>query len=904
MIASKNKIPKFYNFNFMIAFHSLSIEETIKKLNTSKRGLSRQEADFRLEKNGKNILPRGKKFSRLKIFFSQFKSVLVYVLLVAAIISFFLGETTDMYVILAAVILNVIIGYFQETKAETALEKLRESVKQYSIVIRDGKEEEILSERLVAGDLLVCHAGDKIPADCRITDQNDLQVNEAALTGESYPIKKNTNPLSEDTVLADRKNMLFTGTVITSGRAEGLVCSTGVGTEMGKIALLIKDTADERTPLQNKLDKFSKSLGIIILFITFLLFLTGVFLGKDSKEMFLVAVAVAVSAIPEGFLVAVTAILAVGMDRILKKKALVRKLVAAETLGSTTYICTDKTGTLTIGDMRVSKIITYNHDLDEIKLSPDLQNHKSSPLKLLKIGMLSNDAHIENPNDEASDWIIFGTPTEKALLLAGIQIGLKQNDLKKEYPRLDEIPFSSDIKYMITLHKFNDNNHLYIKGAPERILKMCTSIDLDDRVEDFDDDKRKKIKQQFEKLSQQGLRILALGYKDVDSEIKKIKDIKNINDDYVFVGFVGIKDPLRKEAKETIKICREAGITPVMISGDHKLTAGAIAKELGMSHASKNILTGEELEKLDDRDLQNIIKDISVYARVTPSDKIRIVRALQARREVVAMTGDGINDAPAIKAADIGIALGSGTDVAKETADMVLLDNNFKTIVDAIEQGRIVYENIKKVLLYLLSDSFTEMILIVLSIMFGAPLPILASQILWVNLIDDSLPNLALTLEPGDPNILKESPQERNKPVLDFERKFLIFFISIITGLANFFLFLWLLNHRESLMEVRTIVFANIGIDSLLYVFSCRSLKHSIWNKEFFANRYLIGAVIAGMFLQVIAIYLPFLQKFLQTIPLTLLDWIIIIALNIGIVASIEIAKFVFMRRMGKARKQ
>ncbi|MFH1187330.1 MAG: HAD-IC family P-type ATPase [bacterium] len=878
--------------------HSLTIEETIKKLSTSRRGLTKEEADFRYNKYGKNILPAGKKFSRVKIFFSQFKSVLVYVLLAAAIISFFLGETTDMSVILAAVILNVVIGYFQEAKAETALEKLRESVKQYSIVVRDEKEGEILSENLVMGDLLIFHAGDKVPADCRIVNQNDLQVNEAALTGESYPIKKNTTPLPEGAVLADRKNMLFTGTVVISGRAEAIVCSTGVDTEMGKIAMLIKDTVDERTPLQNKLDKFSKFLGIVILFITFLLFLAGVLLGKDAKEMFLVAVAVAVSAIPEGFLVAVTAILAVGMERILRKKALVRKLVAAETLGSTTYICTDKTGTLTIGDMRVSKIITYNHDLDEIKISPDLKNNNNSPLKLLKIGMLSSDAHIENPDDEAGDWIIFGTPTEKALLLAGIQIGLKQNDLKKEYPRLDEIPFSSEAKFMITLHKFNDKeNHLYIKGAPERILKMCSRIDLDDRIENFDETKRRKIKQQFEKLSEQGLRILALGYKDIDLNIKKIKDIKNINDDYVFVGFVGIKDPLRPEASETIKICKEAGITPVMISGDHKLTAKAIARELGMPSGSENILTGEELEKIDDRGLQKIVKNISVYARVTPSDKIRIVRALKASGEVVAMTGDGINDAPAIKAADIGVALGSGTDVAKETADIVLLDNNFKTIVDAVEQGRIIYDNIKKVLLYLLSNSFTEIILIILAIMSGAPLPILASQILWINLVDDSLPSLALTFEPGDPNILNDNPQNHKKQILDFERKFLIFFISVITGLANFFLFLWMLQCKETIMEVRTIVFADIGINSLFYIFSCRSLKHSIWNKEFFVNKYLIGAVLAGIFLQVIAIYLPFFQKFLQTVPLHFFDWVIIIALNIGIVLSIEIAKFVFMRR-------
>lgn len=882
----------------MANFHSLTIEATIKKLNTTKSGLNRKEADFRYNKYGKNALPQEKKFSRLKTFFSQFKTVLVYVLLVASGISFFLGEISDMYVILVAVVINVIIGYIQETKAETALEKLRQTVKQYSIVMRDGKKEEIISERLVIGDLLICNAGDKVPADCRIISQNDLQTNEAALTGESYPVKKSVSELPQKTALADRKNMIFTGAVIISGKATAIVCATGVQTEIGKIAMMIKNTADERTPLQNRLDKFSKSLGVIILIITFLLFFAGVLLGKEVKEMFLISVAVTVSAIPEGFLVAVTAILAVGMERILKKKALVRKLVAAETLGSITYICADKTGTLTIGDMRVSKIVTYNHDLDEIKFSQSLTEQRASPLKLLKIGMLSNDAHIENPDDASNEWVIFGTPTEKALLLAGAQIGLKQNDLNKEYPRLDEIPFSSEIKYMATLHKFTDQkNHIYIKGAPERILGMCSRIDLDDRIEDFDDAKRKKIKQQFEKLSDQGIRILAVSYKEIDSKVKKIKEIENFNKDYVFVGFVGIKDPLRQEANETIKICREAGITPVMITGDHKLTAKAIANELGMPCADENILTGDELQDVDERELRKIVKNIAVYARVTPSDKLRIVRALQANNEVVAMTGDGINDAPAIKAADVGLALGSGTDVAKETSDIILLDNNFKTIVDAIEQGRIIYENIKKVLLYLLSDSFTEMILIILALISGAPLPILASQILWINLVDDSLPNLALIAEPGDPNILKESPQERQKPILDFERKFLIFLISVITSAVNFFLFLWLLEHKATMIEVRTVIFANMGIDSLLYVFSCRSLKHPIWNKDFFANKYLIGAVIIGIFLQMAAIYLPFLRHFLHTVPLALSDWTIILMLNLGIILSIEIAKFVFLKK-------
>jgi Ca2+-transporting ATPase len=882
----------------MEPYHFLNVEQVIAKLRTTKQGLTQVEAEKRHFKHGPNALPEGKKFSRVKIFLSQFKSALIYILLIAVVISFFLGEITDGYVILSAVIINVIIGYLQEAKAEQSLLMIKQTIKSHSLVVRDGKEEEIESNKLVVGDLIICHAGDKISADARIINSyNDFAVNEAVLTGESYPIKKDNQILFEDTPLADRKNMLYTGTIVSSGRVEAIVCAVGLETEMGKIASLIKETKEEKTPLQTKLDKFSKTLGLIVLFISTFLFIYGLNSGKDPKEMFLTAVAIAVSAIPEGLVVAVTAILAVGMQKILKKKALVRKLVATETLGSINYICTDKTGTLTIGDMRVVKVITYNHNLSHIEITPELQEQQASPLKLLRIGMLSNDAHAENPEDVSGEWIVFGTPTEKALLLAGMQVGLSQKDLKKKYPRLDEIPFSSNLKYMITLNEFDhQTNHLYLKGAPEKIFAMCSQIDIDKEIVHFTENKKEKIYQQFEQLSSSGLRLLAFAYKNSDKGIKQISKIPNAENDYIFLGFVAIKDPLRAEAKETIEICRHAGITPVMITGDHKLTAIAIAKELGMSCADKNILTGEELSYLPDHEFKKIITRISVYARVTPADKIRIVKALQAHNCVVAMTGDGINDAPALKASDIGIALGSGTDVAKETADLVLLDNNFTTIIGAIEQGRVIYKNIKTTLFYLISDSFTELVLISLALITGSPLPVLASQILWVNLIDDTLPSLALTMEQGDANVLKEPPIPRTKSILDPQSRSLVFIISMLTGVVNFLLFLWLLKSR-SLEEARTLIFINIGMDSLLYIFSCRDLNKPIWHKGFFSNKYLVVAITVGLILEISSVYLPFLQKVLHTTALSLNDWGIVVIVNISIVFCFEIAKWFVYRK-------
>ncbi len=636
--------------------------------------------------------------------------------------------------------------------------------------------------------------------------------------------------------------------------------------------------------------------------------LIGLFTGHSFVEMFTTAVAVAVAAIPEGLAVGVTVILAIGMQRVLKQKALVRKLVAAETLGSTTVICTDKTGTLTEGEMRVVRIITNNHDFDtdDDKFNTHLKEtgDHASYIKALKIGVLCNDAHIENEYSDLKHWIIFGNPTEKALILAGSQVGLNRNSLSKVNPRLDTISFSSERKFMVTLHQdTKTKNVLYMKGAPEKILEMSNRLDVDGNIQNISSGIRKKLQKRFEYLSNKGLRIIALAYKPVEIEMNLLKESPGLLEDFVFVGFMGIKDPLRKEAKETVDLCKKAGINIVMITGDHRLTAQAIAQELGLPSKADNIIEGSELAKLNNTDLQKRVRKISVYARVTPKDKLRIIDAWQANGEVVAMTGDGVNDAPALRSADIGVAVGSGTDIAKETANLIILDDNFKTIVSAVRQGRVIFDNIRKVVLYLLSDSFSEVIIISVSLILGFPLPLLAAQILWINLVTDGFPHIALTVEPEEKAIMSEPPINRNESIVNTEMRVLIGLISGVTGVVTIGLFYYFWKSTGDLALARTVAFASVGIDSLIYVFSCRSLRKPIWKKNPFANPYLLLAVVGGAILQLISIYTPWFQNVVKTVPLSLEHWEAIGIAVLLVMFFIELIKYIFIYRANHEKK-
>lgn len=899
-----------------INFYNLSFNEVISRFKTGDNGLTEEEARKRLFKHGLNKLPEEKGASSLKLFFAQFKNVLIYILLIAAAINFFLvceesqtlnfsiSGQADTYIILITVFINIIVGYIQENKAQKSLLALKKIISLSARVIRGGKEFVIDAQELVPGDILLLSAGEKIPADARLIEVEDLEVNEAPLTGESEPVKKNTIKLESDLALGDRLNLVHTGTTITKGRGKGIVIATSAHTEIGRIAKMIKETKDEATPLQQKLNKFSKSMGAVVLAGAVILMIVGFLQGDPFIEIFTVSVAVAVSALPEGLAIGVTVILALGMQRILKQRALTRKLVAAETLGSTTYICTDKTGTLTEGKMQVTDLVTWDHDFDVCEARDKKWRSKENEEMLfaLHIGLMCNDARIDNIDDDIGEWIISGNLTERALLLAAVQAGHNYQKELALYPRLDSIPFDSRIKYMATLHKMDDRrNIVFFKGAPEKVLSMCDHLRVGNKEAELDKEKRKKFQDKFIALSNKGLRVIALAYRHVPAKQKMLADV-DLNK-LVFVGYVGIKDPLRPTSKETVALCQQAGVKVVMITGDHKLTAAAIAKDLALPCAEENILEGAKLDSMSDDALKQRVNEVFVYARVSPEHKLRIVRALRNRGEVVAMTGDGINDSPALKAADIGVALGSGTQVAKETADMVILDDNFKSIVGAVEEGRGIFDNIKKTVLYLLSDSFSEVVLVLSSMLCGFPLPVTAGQILWINLVNDTLPNLALTKEPKEKEIMQEPPRGRKSKILDAEIKTLIVIISGVSGLANILLFYVYYHLTGDLILSRSIVFATLAVDSLFYIFSVRTLRHSILSYNFFNNLYLIGAVIISFSFLVAAIYMPFLQQILKTKPLDWFDWGVILFISLVEILFIEIVKLISWSRQ-KRKKQ
>jgi len=792
------------------------------------------------------------------------------------------------------------------------LETLQKVIVNYAKVFRSGEEKLIKTLDLVVGDIVILNAGDKVPADLRLFKINNLKINEAILTGESQARKKQTKVLSDETILAELINMAFMGTIVVEGNARGVVVETGSHTAIGKIAELVSKIKTEKTPLQHKLDKFAIFLTKAVLVVAVIIFIAGIFFGHSFKEMFVTSVAVAVAAIPEGLAVTVTVVLAIGMQRILKNKALVKRLLSAEILGSTNVICADKTGTITQGKMQVVKIITEDMEINLKTGLPDLTDKAAEQqLFLLRIGMLCNNAYIAEKKYELSIDHLVGNLTEKALLLAGLNIGLDKKELEKEYLRLDEIPFNSQYKFMMTLNEFDkDFNIIYLKGAPEKVLLFSNYVyshHIKKHLE-LNSYRREKFVKAYEEMSKQGLRVLALGYKKISSKIKSISDDKNtelnfkqamneLYTNFVLVGLVGIKDPIRENVQETLEITKKAGIQTVMITGDNKFTAKEIAKEIGLDIDEKNILQGEDLQKMSDLEFKQKVESIKLYARTTPEDKLKIVRAWQEKNKVVAMTGDGINDAPALKQADIGVALGTATDVAKESSDLILLNNNFKTIVEAVRQGRIIFANIKKIILYFLSDSFTEVFIILTALMLKWPLPILASQIIWVNLIDDTLPALALTQDSENHDVMKDKPIKKQTDILDKENKVLIGLISLVTAFFVLFSFWIFWQGKEINLDLaRTIAFVALGVDSLFYIFSIRNLQKPVWKTKFWNNKFLIFGLVFGLFLQAIAIYNPFLQNIFHTVPLNFWQWFYIIFIGGLVILVIEFIKWVFVR--------
>jgi Ca2+-transporting ATPase len=881
---------------FMPEFHSLKIEEVFKRLKSSKDGLTSAEVSKRIKKYGLNELPRAKPLSKIAIFISQFKSPLIYILLFAGLISFILRDWVDMGVIFGAVFINTLIGFFQENKANNALQKLKELIRHKAIVLRDNYEREVDSSELTQGDIIILKAGNRVPADGRLIEADNLLVNESVLTGESLPAEKNTNLHERGAPLPDRDNMVYASAIIVKGYGKAIVSAIGEETEIGKISLLVSATEEEKTPLQIRLLKFSNLLGIAISIAALLVVAVGYLQGRKLFDIFITGVALAVAAIPEGLTVAVTVALVLGTQRILKEKALVRKLIAAETLGSITVICTDKTGTLTEGKMSLAHVIIGEKEY-EVKTPGSRQEKGEAAIVSLALqaAMMANDAIIENPADELADWKIFGAPTETALIKAAIEAGLNKKELLKIEPKVSELPFDNANKFMISLHKKRGGGFvLYEKGAPEKLLLKSSDFYHHGKKYKLTLKEKNKLEKVYQKLTAKGLRVMASAIRYFrENEIENIENIQweQIDNNLLFLGFLALKDPLRQEAKKTIEVCRQAGIRPIIITGDHPLTARAIALEAGIGGKSESVLTGEQLDKISDEELKKAVKDITVYARVSPHHKLRIVRALQERGEVVAMTGDGINDAPALKAADIGISLGTAADIAKESSDLVLLDDNFKTIVSVVKEGRVIFSNIRKVVTYLIGDSFTALVLVIGSIILNLPLAILPVQILWVNIIQDGLPTFALAFEKRSVKAMMDKPIKKNEPILNKQMKLIIFGAGLARDGFILFLFLYFFNKNMEINYLRTLILALLVATSLFSLFSIRSINRPIWSINHFANPYLFGAVLASFILLLAAVYWQPLQKVLSTVSLNLNSWILIIAVAIASMAMIEIVK-------------
>jgi Ca2+-transporting ATPase len=858
-------------------------------IKSKKDGLTSLEATERLKKFGRNAFPQEKPYSKIRLFLSQFNNPLIYILLTVVVISFLLKHYSDTIFIIVVLLINTTVGFYQENKANQSLLALKKMVKIRARVLRDDCEKEIDSEELVISDVVFLKSGDKVPADGRIIESRNLKINEASLTGESQAVEKKL----EDTV--------FMGTIVEEGWATIVVVATGINTQIGEIVLLLKKTKERKTPLQQKILSLSKLLGIFILSIIFVIVILGYFTQKSFVDIFVASLALAVSAIPSGLLPAITVILVLGMRRIFKQNGLVKKLASTEVLGSVTVICTDKTGTLTEGKMQVSHILTSTRELMSEHISGATKSENingfESHISALKIATLANDAFVENPEAELQEWVVRGRPTEKALLLAGMQSGLNKQELENQYPVLDKINFESEHKFAATLHRKNEKqNILYIIGAPEEIIARSVDLDIDGKKEKLGTAQANKLIEKLETLTQKGLRVLACAHKDYDAEIK-YQNLIELVKELSLVGFIALKDPLRQDAKDSILITKKAGIRTIIVTGDHKLTAKTIAEEIGLETKDENIIEGKDLETISDDELKEKSKTISIYARVSPRHKLRIIVSLQANGEVVAMLGDGVNDAPALKSADIGVAVGSGTDVAKEVADLVLLDDNFKTVVKAVEQGRVIFGNIRKVFVYLVADDFSELFLFLGTMAMGFPLPLLPSQILWINLIEDGFPDIALTTEQETKGIMDEKPRNPKEPILNKPIKLWMTAILFITGLAALLLFFFLWKLTGDLHKTRTIVFTLMCVDSLVFAFSVRSFKRTIFRKDIFSNRYLVGAVFIAAILLVGAIYLPPLQKLLATQPLRLTEWFIIFSVSFVEILLIEFSKVKIFHR-------
>ena len=890
-----------------------TVQETEQNLETNiKTGLTQEQINKKLAKYGLNELQAQKKKSLFVKFLEQFKDFMIIVLIIAAIISGVVGYIegegiTDSIIILIVVILNAVIGVIQENKAEKSLEALQKLSAHVSKVIRNGKMEVIPAKELVPGDIVVLDTGDYVPADLRIIEAVNLKSQEASLTGESVPVEKSANTIEQEEVdLGDRENMLFSSSLITYGRGKGIVVETGMNTEVGKIAGIINSAEETQTPLQEKLNKLGKTLGIAALVICAIIFVIGLLYGKDPIEMFMTAVSLAVAVIPEGLAAVSTIVLAIGVQRMVKRHAIVKKLPAVETLGSTTVICSDKTGTLTQNKMTVEKIFWNDATREASNISDDEIDEELT--KLVYANMLCNDTKI------SSDGTLTGDPTETALVDMGFKLNFDPS-IYDRMERVEEIPFDSDRKLMTTVNKVGDKYVVYTKGGIDEILKRCNSYEIGGQISEELESYINKIRQENEKMAQNALRVLGCAYKEID-HIPTKEEMKTIENDLIFIGMVGMIDPPREEAKLAVEKCKTAGIKTVMITGDHKITATAIAKKLGILENDDEAITGLELEQMTDEELEKNVRHYSVYARVSPEHKVRIVKAWQKNGEVVAMTGDGVNDSPALKKADIGCAMGIvGTDVAKEAADVILTDDNFATVVSAVEEGRKIYDNILKVIQFLLSSNIGEVVVLFFATLltplfskwFGITdingleilLPI---HILWINLVTDSLPALALAFDPANSDIMQRKPIKPGKGIFTKGMTWRVVYQGIMIGgltLAAFMIGLattkepiGTLTLEQSKIEVgQTMAFVTLALSELVHVFNVRDNKKSIFKTGIFNNMKLIGAIIISALLMFVILLIPGLREIFSIPVLPKENIIELICLVLAPIVIVEIFK-------------
>lgn len=872
-------------------WYKLSKDELLSQLETDpEKGLTNEEVRARLEKYGHNELQEeeGKSFlTKLK---EQFADFLILILIGAALVSFFVGERTDAVVILAIVVINALLGIYQEGKAEKALEALKQMASPTAKVIRNGHIEVVPSKSLVPGDIVILEAGDIVASDLRLLESSNLQIEEASLTGESVPVDKDSDFITqEDVSLGDRHNMAYMSTIATYGRAKGVVVETGHGTEIGKIATAIQSYDDEATPLQNQLNQLGKFLGITTIFICIMVFVVGLFQGREVLEMFMVAISLAVAAIPEGLPAIVTIVLSLGMNKMVKRNAIVKKLLAVETLGSTTVICSDKTGTLTQNEMTAVKVYADGKIFDvsgggyepvgEFKENGQTVDlHSIGDLEtLLSIGVLANDASLDK---DAEGYKIIGDPTEGALVTLAAKANLLKDELNTSYPRIEEIPFDSARKMMSTIHENYIPGKLvsFTKGAPDIVIDRCSHISMGGKVIPFTDELKEEVIKINSMFSRDALRVLASAYKEY-SELPSDISPDTIETGMTFVGLTGMIDPPRPEAKEAIKLCKKAGIDTIMITGDYKETAFAIAKDLGMAEHEDQAMMGAELDKLSDEELREVVKNIKVFARVSPDHKVRIVSALKANGEITAMTGDGVNDALALKKADIGVSMGiTGTDVAKNTAELILTDDNFASIVSAVEEGRIIYDNIKKFVFFLLSCNIGEIIIVFVSILMNLPVPFIPIQLLWLNLVTDSFPALALGVESGDPDIMDRQPRDPKASILDRPMLIGVLVQSLAIGLSSLLAYTTALRiYPDNLALARTITFATLISAELLRAHSSRSQRHSLFKIGFFTNRTMILGTSFSFLLMLIVLYVPFIQPIFDTVTMGFEHWRIVV---------------------------